>query len=129
GGTGAYRVGSNAFNTIQAAVTNVAAGGSVHVAAGKYVENVPISKPVMLLGPNAGKSGVDRTRAAEAIVMPAVNDPENIPIFLVEASHVVIDGFLFDGNNPEPPIGFGAGYNANGVQVYAAAAVQNGCYP
>src|SRR5258705_3111040 len=36
GGTGSYRVGSNAFNSIQAGVTNVAGGGTVYVAAGVY---------------------------------------------------------------------------------------------
>ena len=129
GGTGSYRVGSNAFNTIQAAVTNVSAGGTVHVAAGTYVENVPLDKPVSLLGPNAGKPGSALTRRPEAMLVPAINDPENIPILVVEASHVTIDGFLLDGHTPNPPIGFGHGYNANGVEVYAAAAIQNGCYP
>src|SRR6266481_4258709 len=70
-----------------------------------------------------------RVAVAMMAMFVAGNDPENTPIILVEASHVVIDGFLFDGNNPEPPMDFGPGYNANGVEVYAAAAVQNGCYP
>ncbi len=48
GGAGSYRVGSNAFNTIQAAVTNVSASGTVYVAAGTYVENVPVCKAVSL---------------------------------------------------------------------------------
>jgi hypothetical protein len=129
GGTGSYRVGSNAFNTIQAGVTNVSPGGTVHVAAGTYVENVPVCKPMSLLGPNAGKSGSDPARRLEAILVPAINDPENTPIILVEANNVTIDGFLLDGNNPRPPPFFGPGYNANGVQVYAAAAIQNGTYP
>jgi len=127
-GTGAYRVGSNAFNSIQAGVRAVAAAGTVHVAAGFYVESVPLPKALTLLGPNAGKPGAG-PRGPEAILVPAYNDPENSPIIVVEASHIVIDGFILDGNNPSPPIGFGAGYNANGVQVYAAAGVQNGYYP
>src|SRR5262249_34897066 len=100
GGTGSYRVGSNAFNTIQAGVTNVSPGGTVHVASGTYVENVPVCKPMSVLGPNAGKSGGDPARRPEAILIPAINDPENTPIILVEANNVTIDGFLLDGNNP-----------------------------
>lgn len=128
GGTGRYCVGRDAFNSIQAGVSSVAVGGTVHVAAGLYVENVPLTKSLTMLGPNAGRPG-DGPRLPEAIVVPAFNDPENSPIILVGASHIVIDGFLLDGNNPTPPFGFGKGYNANGIQVYAAAAVQNGIYP
>jgi hypothetical protein len=128
GGTGTYCVGSNAFNSIEAGVDNVAAGGTVHVAAGTYVENVPMAKPLTMLGPNAGRPGAG-PRLPEAILVPAYNDPENSPIIVLESSHIIIDGFLLDGNNPSPPPGFGAGYNANGVQVYAAAGVQNGYYP
>jgi hypothetical protein len=128
GGSGLYCVGSNAFNSIQAGVDHVASAGTVHVAAGLYVENVPVRKSLTMLGPNAGRPG-DGPRFAEAMLVPAYNDPENSGIIIVEASHVVIDGFLLDGHNPIPPLNFGTGYNANGVQVYAAAGVQNGYYP
>ncbi|HRT09766.1 MAG TPA: right-handed parallel beta-helix repeat-containing protein, partial [Candidatus Paceibacterota bacterium] len=128
GGTGTYYVGYNAFPTIQQAVDAVAAGGTVNVAAGFYEENVVVGKAVTLLGPNAGKAGSDPTRGAEAIVTTALNDPESVPVFSVEADHIVIDGFLLDGHNPNLPADVGD-YDANGVIVHAPAAVQNGAYP
>ncbi|HYG33164.1 MAG TPA: hypothetical protein VEC99_00175, partial [Clostridia bacterium] len=125
GGTGAYEIGRNAFPTIQAAADRVAAGGTISVAAGTYIENISIQKALSLVGPNAGKSGVDSSRGPEAIILPSINDPENIPIISVEASHTLINGFLLDGHNPA----LSGGYDANGVPVHAAAGVQNGIYP
>lgn len=128
GGTGTYYVGYNAFPTIQAAVTAVADGGTVNVAAGFYEENVAVTKAATILGPNAGKAGSDPARGPEAVVTTALNDPESVPVFSVEADHVMIDGFLLDGHNPNlsPELG---DYDANGVVVHAPAAVQNGAYP
>lgn len=122
GGSGECFIGFNAFKRIQDAVTSVAAGGQVLVAAGDYLENVTILKPVTVTGPNAGKSGVDPSRSAEAVVRPTINDPEDIPVFSVEADDVTLEGLTIDGHNPA----LGVGYEAGGVQVHAAAAVQNG---
>ena len=122
---GTYYVGYNSFNSIQSAVDAVANGGTVQVAAGVYAENVTIAKSVSMLGPNAGKSGMDATRGAEAVILPANNDPENTPIISVVTNYVSLDGLLLDGNNPA----LGTGYQGNGAQLYAAAGVQNGVYP
>jgi hypothetical protein len=125
GGTGTYYIGYNAFKTIDAGLTAVAAGGIVNVAAGTYIESLEIDKPVALVGPNAGKSGTATDRAAEAVIRPSNNDPENTPIISVVTSEVTVDGFELNGNNPA----LSSGYTVNGVEVHAAAAVQNGVYP
>jgi hypothetical protein len=117
--------GFDAFSTIQAAVDHVADEGVVQVAAGDYYENVVISKPLFLLGPNVGLPGYARNRGPEARIIPARSDPENTPIISVESDDVVIDGFCLDGHNPLLP----DGYDAGGVRVHAAAGIQNGVYP
>jgi hypothetical protein len=123
GGTGAYMVGSNAFNTIQAAVDHVADTGTVYVAAGVYIEtNLSIQTRVTLMGPNAGRAGTDPTRGAEARVVPGVNDPYDTGIISVETNSIVVDGFLLDGNNPA----LGPGLPGHGAELHAAAGVQNG---
>ncbi len=125
GTAGTYYVGYNAFNSIQKAVDAVASGGTVQIAAGIYVENVTISRSLSLLGPNAQKPGMDTTRGAEAVILPAINDPENTPIVAIVTNYVVVDGLLLDGNNPA----LGSGYQGNGARLNAAAGVQNGIYP
>lgn len=92
---------TSAKKTIQAAVNQVSAGGTVHVAAGTYVENVVIPKPLTLTG--AGQ--------ATTMIRPATSAPNPCPgsslcggaasnIILVQADDVTITGFTLDGDNP-----------------------------
>lgn len=120
-----HSIGWDAFSTIQGAVNGAPEGGIVYIAPGTYCENVAIRKSLMLVGPNAGVGGACSERQPEARIIPATSDPENSPILSVEADGVVIDGLCLDGANP----GLAGGYDANGVQVHAAAGVQNGVYP
>src|SRR5207249_3804678 len=98
-----------------------AASGTVNLNAGTYVEDLTIGKALTLRGPNAGKAGVDPTRGAEAVLRPATDDPEFGQIIYVSASNVIIDGLLFDGDNPA----LNSGYNVAGVDVNASGAIQN----
>lgn len=123
GGTGAYHIGYDAFAGIQNGLNAVARNGRVHIAPGNYVEDLAITNPVTLLGPNAGKAGADPTRGSEAIVMPASADPESGQIVYLGASDVAIDGLILDGHNPAFPAA--QGYGAGGKVVYSSAAVQN----
>ncbi len=54
GSSGGHAWNVDAFAAIQDGVTAVADGGTVHVAAGTYSENVVVAKPLTLLGANAG---------------------------------------------------------------------------
>jgi autotransporter-associated beta strand protein len=123
GGVGTFFVTYNAFNSIQVALAAVAPAGRVHIAPGLYAEDLAITNPVSLLGPNAGLDGANPTRGLEAILTPATADPETGQVIYLAASHVVIDGFTFDSQNPvftNSPA-YGAGSRA----VYSSAAIQN----
>jgi hypothetical protein len=123
GGVGTFFVNYNAFNSIQAALAAVAPAGRVHVAPGLYTEDLAITNPVSLLGPNAGLDGTSLARGPEAILTPATADPETGQVIYLAASNVVIDGLTFDSQNPaftNAPA-YGAGSHA----VYSSAAIQN----
>ncbi|HKS91811.1 MAG TPA: right-handed parallel beta-helix repeat-containing protein, partial [Tepidiformaceae bacterium] len=79
---------TSAKKTIQGALSQVSAGGTVYVAAGTYNENVNITKAVTLRGPNDGVAG-NATRSAEAIIDGggAANS------LTIGADNVTVDGF------------------------------------
>lgn len=92
------------FLTIQKGIDSVSPNGTVHVAAGTYVEDPVIDKALTLLGPNATINPNTGTRVAEAIILPAYSAPDpDEPCELmtyIEVSGVTIKGFTFDGDNP-----------------------------
>ncbi|HEX4609356.1 MAG TPA: hypothetical protein VH092_14260, partial [Urbifossiella sp.] len=120
--------GVDAFATIQAGVTAVAAGGTVRVAPGTYQENVTVGKPLTLLGANAGVAGAG-ARGAESDVITSGNQTA---VFTVSSSNVTIDGFTIDGDDPlvtGTPLASGDDANAlYGVRptgAFSNLAVQN----
>jgi hypothetical protein len=84
---------ADAKKTIQAAVNQVSPGGTVHVAAGTYAENVVVGKKVALVGAQAGIDARGRS-ATETIVSPASGDGIQLHGGSAEST---IDGFTFAG--------------------------------
>ena len=111
------------YSHIQAAVnaSPSGGGGTVRVAAGTYAEALVIARPVVLLGPNAGVNPVNAARAAEAVVVPPVNNPDGGVAVLVTVNNVTIDGLTIDGHNPA----LAGGTSLNGVTSNAASGVSN----
>jgi glucose/arabinose dehydrogenase len=115
--------GPGIYTTIQAAVNDASAGDTIEVHAGTYRENVTISKPLTLVGPNAGVNPNTQRRKPEAVVVPGTDNAASGTIFTVTASHVTIDGFTIDGHN-----GFltGTALPITGVLTSAANGISNG---
>ncbi|MRR52456.1 MAG: DUF1565 domain-containing protein, partial [Rhodocyclaceae bacterium] len=89
--------------TIAEGIARVAAGGTVYVAAGTYVEDLTIDKAMTLLGPNAEIDPNTGVRGDEAILLPATSnpDPEVCSIMAyISVSDVTVKGFTFNGDNP-----------------------------
>lgn len=105
--------------SIQAAINAADPGSVINVAAGTYAENIVVSKPVDIRGPNTGVAG-NGTRAPEAVVMPADSAISSGEIIHVAASDVSIRGLTIDGDNPTLTSGF---LGANGADIDAAEGV------
>jgi hypothetical protein len=91
--------------TVQKGIDYVQTGGTVHVAAGTYAEDITIDKALDLLGPNAAINPNTGTRVPEAIIVPATSDPDpyssgSMSVIYVEVDDVTIKGFTIDGDNP-----------------------------
>ena len=120
------------FLTIQKGIDAVSAAGTVHVAAGTYVENVRVNKAVEIAG--AGQTST--------FVIPALSAPNPCSnstlcggsasnVFLVEANNVKIHDLTVDGDNPALTSGIvrgtpGADLNArNGIVKNTNATYNN----
>ncbi len=101
--------------TIQAAVNQVSAGGTVHVAAGTYVEQVDIGKQLTLDGAGAGSTII---QSPASLATKFTTSAANKPVVYVHASggtlsHLTVDGNgVGNANNRFEGIAF---YNAGGT--------------
>ncbi|MBK7259945.1 MAG: right-handed parallel beta-helix repeat-containing protein [Ignavibacteriae bacterium] len=118
-------MGDDPFATINSALAGVDAGGTIHVAAGTYVENVIVTKAVTLLGPNALIDPNTGSRVAEAVLMTAVagayqsGSDGDQTIMDIHSGNVTVKGLTFDGNNPA----LTGGVLSNGIDVDASSAI------
>ncbi|MEO6351287.1 MAG: S-layer homology domain-containing protein [Candidatus Limnocylindrales bacterium] len=97
---------AEAKKTIQAAVDQVSAGGTVIVAAGTYAGPIAVTKTVELLGANAGTD----PRPTCTPSSPSIIDGGGIAL---HADSIVLDGFTVQGVDSGP----------YGVGVHTSAAV------
>ncbi len=104
------------LQTIGTAVSSgVLATGTVNVAAGNYVENLVVAKPMSLLG-----AGSVSTFVVPALSAPNPGGGGSLPpgasnMVLVQANNVLINGFTFDGDNPA----LTSTYNVGGANLDA----------
>ncbi|MBL9118733.1 MAG: lamin tail domain-containing protein [Phycisphaerae bacterium] len=121
----AIAIGCDSFAGIQLAINAVNDGGTVHVAAGTYGENLVVDHPLTISGPHAGTCATGTLdRGNEAVIRPGSNAPIGGIVVYVAASDVSIDGVTIDGDNPT----LTGGESVNGVDVNAAHAVGNGTF-
>lgn len=98
--------------TVQAAVNQVSTGGTVHVGAGTYVEQVDIGKQLTLDGAGAGSTII---QAPASLATMFTTSTANKPVVYVHASGGTISNLTVDGN------GVGnANYRFEGVAFYNA---------
>lgn len=93
GNAGGHDFGHDAFNTINAGISAVAPGGTVHVAAGTYHEPqiVVVNKGLTLQGAGAASDTID---GGNAVISGAGSHPGTIYLDHTTAP-VTIDGFTF----------------------------------
>ena len=110
------------FCTIQAAIDDPLTldGSTITVDAGIYAEDIIVTKPLTILGPNAAINPCSGSRVAEAIVVPATAAISSGEIFHVAASNVTISGFTIDGDNTALTSGF---TSTNGADIDAAEGI------
>ena len=84
-------------DTIQEGVDAAVDGDTVKVCPGLYEENVNVAESLIIKGAKAGVDGKTRTvNPANESVVHSV-DP-NLPIFMLQADGIVLNGFLVEGN-------------------------------
>ncbi len=103
--------------TIDDAINNTLAGGTVNVYEGTYHERADVNKTLTLRGAQAGVDARTRTAVPESIITGVGNNGQT-PIS-VTASNVVIDGFTVEGATNVNQFGFGIllGAGTSGSQV------------
>jgi hypothetical protein len=83
------------YTSMSEGVARVVQGGTVHVAegmylaSGDYIDSIALSKPLRLLGPNAGINPNKSTRNAEAVLKGTIS------LDTANGAEVVIDGLMF----------------------------------
>jgi ELWxxDGT repeat protein len=111
------------FATINYAISVAQSGDTIMVDAGTYVENVIVNKSLTLRGVKYGQNpGASVDRSSESIIMPAIaNTALASAIMQPAADNIVIDGFMFDGDNPA----LTGGINVNGADANIGCGIYN----
>ena len=116
------------FCTIQQAIDDPQTldGHVITVGPGTYIENLVLNKSLQLRGNNYGINPNTGIRNPESIIVPATSDPDpnsatavTIMYMPPTASGSTIDGFTFDGDNPN----LTSAVNINGANIDAIEAM------
>ena len=84
-------------DSIQRGINAASSGDTVNVAAGTFVENDVVNKPLTLSGAEAGTAGGDPTRDGGGSESDVVTSGNQVAVFQITSSNVTIDGFKIDG--------------------------------
>ena len=103
-------VGYDAFGTVQAGVTAVASGGTVHLAAGTYVEQVTITQSLTLAG--AGSS-------VTTIQAPANFLASDDEVTIASGASVTMSGFFVEKPGGDSGLNSGTGIADDGGTLTA----------
>lgn len=96
---------NSCFTTIQAAVNAAAAGDTINVVAGAYLENVVIDKNLMVIGGFDDASQTSRTPRSSVINGGGVG----VAVQVTGGAVVIIEGFTITGGNGTANNGDGGG--------------------
>ncbi len=113
------------YGQIQKAIDYASSGNTLNASAGTFVENITVSKPLSILGPNAAINPNTGSRVSEAIIMPAIDDAEGGVLVNIQASNVIFKGFLLDGDNPS----LNAGNAVGSADVNTSEGIANAADP
>ncbi len=103
-GTGpAHAMGLDAFAKIQQGVDAVAAGGTVNVAAGTYLEQVTIKHPLTLTGAGADQTTVQAPTYANRTRLARIGRIFDYVVGTVDADGVVVEGLTVDAHREGAP--------------------------
>lgn len=91
----------NVDGSIQRAIDLATEGDIIHVAAGTYAELLKITKPLTLLGPNAGIDGTTGTRNLEAVITYPEVDNSQLSLIDAKSDDITVNGFTFTNNQIE----------------------------
>ncbi len=83
--------------TIAYAISIAQPGNTIWVDAGTYLENPTVTKALTINGSNQGIAGSATRTYAESVVQTSGNQ---LNIFNVTASNVILDGFAIEGDDP-----------------------------
>ena len=84
------------YSTISAAIAAANNNDIIEVAAGVYEEQLNITKPLTLRGPNYEKLGTDATRSEEAILRYSAALGNGNSMLSLDADGVTLEGLTFD---------------------------------
>jgi hypothetical protein len=104
------------FSTISAAVTAASSGDTIEVSAGTYQEQVSISKPLTLRGPNYNKAGNDPTRVVEATIQIIPSFGNYAYALYINSNNVTVEGFNIDAPDSLITNGVPAAYPVIGIE-------------
>jgi len=107
------------YQTVTAGITSVVAGGTIHVAAGTYVEQVEVTKDLTILGSGAATIIKSPATLTKSFTTSAVNKPI---VFVHDTGNAALKNLTVDGDGKG-----NANYRFMGIAYWNAGGRVEGC--